>query len=151
VIRERVAPAVEQTWIAPIRAASSAIDGILNTFEAIAASVDERGRVLGCPLNNLAIELSLADVDFQAALAEIFDAWRNAIAEKVRAEKGAAARPINPDDLATFVVASYSGAMAMAKARQCSEPLQVCSRQLATLLGKARKPSAPRREHGAAG
>ncbi len=134
VIKERVAPAVEQTWIAPIRSAPSVIGGILSTFEAIATSVDERGKVLGCPLNNLVIELSLADKEFQAALAEILDAWRKAIAQKVSSEKGVVTRSINPDDLATFVVASFSGAMAMAKARQSSEPLRSCARQLAILL-----------------
>jgi AcrR family transcriptional regulator len=151
VIKERVAEAVEETWIAPVRAAPSAIDGILDTFEAIAASLDERGRVAGCPLNNLAIELSLADTDFQAALGEIFDAWRKAIAEKAMADKGAGPLPMNPDELATFVIASYSGAMAMAKARQSSEPLRICARQLAKLLGKARRQVVHRRERRKAG
>ena len=72
VIRERVAQAVEATWIAPVRATRSAAEGMLAAFDAIAASVDERGRIVGCPLNNLAIELALADPDFQAAVGAIF-------------------------------------------------------------------------------
>jgi AcrR family transcriptional regulator len=135
VIRERVARAVEETWIAPIRAAPSALDGILGTFEAIAASLDERGRVVGCPLNNLAHELSLADADFQSALGVIFDVWREAVADRAAAEKDAIAPMMSPDDLATLVVASYSGAMAMAKTCQSAEPLRRCARQLAFLLG----------------
>jgi AcrR family transcriptional regulator len=134
VIKERVARAVEETWIAPIHAAPSAVDGILGTFEAIAAALDARGRVFGCPLNNLAHELALADPDFQAALGEIFETWRQAIADKAKAEKGAVAAPMNPDDFATLVVASYSGAMAMAKTCQSPEPLRRCARQLALLL-----------------
>ncbi|SDR43499.1 transcriptional regulator, TetR family [Rhizobiales bacterium GAS191] len=139
VIRERVAPAVEETWIAPIRAARTAVEGIVDTFDAIAASLDERGRVLGCPLNNLALELSLADPDFQAAIGEIFDAWRKAISEKMRAEKTGSAMTSGAEDWGTFVVASYSGAMAMAKAHQSSEPLRTCARQLATLLANDRR------------
>jgi AcrR family transcriptional regulator len=139
VIRERVAPAVEETWIAPIRAARTAVDGILDTFDAIAASVDERGRVLGCPLNNLAIELSLADPDFRTAIGEIFAGWRKAISEKLRTEKAGREVSSDPDDLGTFVVASYSGAMAIAKANQSSEPLRTCARQLASLLGRGRR------------
>ncbi len=49
VIRERVAQAVEATWIAPVRATRSAAEGILAAFDAIAASVDERGKNPGVP------------------------------------------------------------------------------------------------------
>ena len=134
VIRERVAQAVEATWIAPVRATRSAAEGILAAFDAIAASVDERGRILGCPLNNLAIELALADPDFQAAVGEIFAGWRKAISDALRTEKAGGRMPLDPDDLGTLVVASYSGAMAMAKAGQTSEPLKTCARQLASLM-----------------
>jgi AcrR family transcriptional regulator len=56
VIRERVARAVEQIWIEPIRSANTAAQGILGVLEQIA----DGNVVLGCPLGNLAIELSLA-------------------------------------------------------------------------------------------
>jgi AcrR family transcriptional regulator len=150
VIRERVAPAVEETWINPVRRARTALDGILRAFEDIAESVDKRGKVLGCPLNNLAIELSLADSEFQAAVGQVFLAWKEAIADKLQADKPPAAVAISPDEFGTFVVASYSGAIAMAKAQQSSEPLRTCARQLASLLGVARARgragSAPHRE-----
>jgi AcrR family transcriptional regulator len=66
VLRERVAEAVEQTWIKPVRSARTAADGILDVFATIAATLDDRGRILGCPLNNLALELSLSDPEFQS-------------------------------------------------------------------------------------
>jgi len=134
VIKERVAPAVEEAWIAPVRRAPTVLSGILGAFDAVAASVDERGVVLGCPLNNLAIELSLMDPELQAAVDQVFKSWRAAIAEKARSEESFAAIKMSPDELGTFVVASYSGAIAMAKAQQNSEPLRTCARQLAFLL-----------------
>src|SRR5262245_6570569 len=135
VMRERVARSVEETWIAPIRSAHTAAEGVLNVFDSIAARLDERGNVQGCPLNNLALELSLADPEFRSAVGSIFGEWRTAIAEKVRADKaGGASSNLDPEGLATFVVASYSGAMAMAKANQSSEPLKTCAKQLAVLL-----------------
>jgi AcrR family transcriptional regulator len=150
VIRERVAQAVEETWIAPVRAAPTAMEGILAAFDAIAASVDARGRILGCPLNNLAIELSLADPDFQAAVGEIFEGWRKAIADALRIAKAGRRMTLDPDHLGTLVVASYSGAMAMAKANQTSEPLKTCARQLASLIETSRQRVArKRRNHGA--
>ena len=66
VIRERVAQAVEETWIEPLRSARTAADGIADVFGRIAATLDDRGRVLGCPLNNLALELALPDPSSRA-------------------------------------------------------------------------------------
>lgn len=135
VIRERVAKAVETTWLEPVRTAPSAAEGILAAFESIAAELDRRGHVAGCPLNNLALELAAADPEFRFALREIYDAWQAEIAERLAAEDGVATGP--PRDvaaLATLVVAAYSGAMAIAKTSQESAPLKTCAQQLAEVL-----------------
>jgi AcrR family transcriptional regulator len=135
VIRDRVAQAVEETWIEPIRTAPTAAAGIRNVFQQIAATIDARGTVLGCPLNNLALELSLADPEFQHAVQAVFERWRTAIAEKLRADQAAGAlKNVDPEHLATFIVAVYSGAMALAKAQQSSEPLGTCAQQLAAFV-----------------
>jgi AcrR family transcriptional regulator len=142
VIRDRVAQAVEETWIEPIRSAPTAAAGIAQVFEQIAAAIDARGTVLGCPLNNLALELSLADPEFRHAMQSVFDFWQRAIAEKLGADQAAGAlKTGDPEQLATFIVAAYSGAMAMAKARQSSEPLGTCARQLAAFLHSGRQKS----------
>ena len=135
VIRDRVGQAVEETWIEPIRSAPTAAAGIREVFEQLAATIDARGTVLGCPLNNLALELSLADPEFQHAVQSVFERWQTAIAEKLRADQAAGAlQNVDPEDLATFIVAAYSGAMAMAKAKQSSEPLDTCAQQLAAFV-----------------
>lgn len=143
VIKERAAPAVQETWIDTVRGARTALDGILRAFDDIAQSIDNRGTVLGCPLNNLATELSLADPEFQEAMRHIFAVWKDAIAHKLRSKRSDAEHARHAEELATFVVASYSGAIAIAKAQQNSEPLRTCARQLATMLGQ--RPSARRR------
>jgi AcrR family transcriptional regulator len=78
VIRERVAKAVEQAWIEPVLSARTATDGILRAFSQISKGLDQRNVVLGCPLGNLAIELSLADADFREAIQDVFERWRKA-------------------------------------------------------------------------
>jgi AcrR family transcriptional regulator len=135
VIRDRVGQAVEETWIEPIRTAPTAAAGIRKIFEQLAAAMDARGTVLGCPLNNLALELSLADPEFQDAVQGVFERWQTAIAAKLREDQAAGAlNHVDPEDLATFIVAAYSGAMAMAKAKQSSAPLGTCAQQLAAFL-----------------
>ncbi|MCB8822340.1 TetR/AcrR family transcriptional regulator [Microvirga rosea] len=135
VLETRVADAVEETWIAPVRSAATAASGIAAVFEAIAQELDEQGTVSGCPLNNLALELSRQDDDFRQAIEAIFGRWRSAIADRIRADQDAG-HPAPPDAeaTATFVVAAYSGAMAMAKASQSAEPLRTCARLLGPML-----------------
>jgi TetR/AcrR family transcriptional repressor of nem operon len=135
VIRDRVGQAVEDTWIEPIRTAPTAAAGVRGVLEQLTASLDARGTVLGCPLNNLALELSLADAEFQQAVQSVFERWQTALAAKLRADQAAGARKdVEPEHLAAFIVAAYSGAMAMAKATQSSEPLVICAQQLAAFL-----------------
>jgi AcrR family transcriptional regulator len=135
VIRDRVAQAVEETWIEPIRTAPTAAAGIREVFAQLAATIDARGTVLGCPLNNLALELALADPEFQHAVQGVFERWQTAIADKLRSDQAAGAlKDVDPEDLASLIVAAYSGAMTMAKAKQSSEPLRTCAQQLAALV-----------------
>lgn len=135
VIRERVAQAVEETWIEPVRSARVARDGILAVFEQLIAELDQREAVLGCPLNNLALELSLVDPEFQIALQEVFENWRIAIAQKLHSDKRRGVlRKVEPEGFATFVVAALSGAMALAKASQNAKALRACARQLARIM-----------------
>ncbi|CAN7508152.1 TetR/AcrR family transcriptional regulator [Mesorhizobium amorphae] len=131
VIEERVASAVEETWIAPVQAAGSAREGIRAVFEAVAAELEQQGFVRGCPLNNLAHELSLADPDFRAALASIFATWRQAIADRIRTDQQTGEEQgTDPDRFAALAVAAYSGAMSMAKTAQDAGPLRDCLAEL---------------------
>lgn len=144
VIRDRVAAAVEETWIRPVLAASCAEEGIQAVLAGIIAELEDRGAVSGCPLNNLAIELARHDDDFRVLLDAVFVRWQEAIADKLRADLSAGAViDLEPDAFAVLVVASYSGAMAMAKAKQSTEPLRVCAEQLARAM-RRRMPTATR-------
>ncbi|WFP74711.1 TetR/AcrR family transcriptional regulator [Mesorhizobium sp. WSM4906] len=131
VIEERVAAAVQETWIDPVRAAPSALEGVRAVFEAVAAELERQGYVRGCPLNNLAHELSLADADFRLALADIFAGWRQAIADKVRDDQKIGGT--DPDRFAALTIAAYSGAMSMAKTAQDAGVLRECLEGLARL------------------
>lgn len=128
VINERVAAAVDETWIVPVSEASSARDGVRSVFEAVASELDAQGFVRGCPLNNLSHELSLADPDFRSALAEIFAKWRGAITEKVKIDQknGLESRETDAERFAIRTIAAYSGAMSMAKVEQNSNALRQC-------------------------
>jgi len=150
VIRERVARVVEQTWIEPVRSANTAAQGILGVLEQIADGLEDGKVVRGCPLGNLAIELSLAAPEFRDAIQDIFARWRMTIAQKLRADQDAGIPPkLDADAFATFVVASYSGSIALAKAEQAADPLRTCARHLAAALQtRPRRSDRRRSNHG---
>jgi AcrR family transcriptional regulator len=125
VIREQVAAAVEEVWLEPVRSARSARSGILRVLESLADQLDAQGSVRGCPVNNLTLELAHADADYRVELRALFDRWRDAIADKLGGRSEA---------LATMVIASYSGAMAIAKVEQRGQPLRLCAKELKRLL-----------------
>ena len=139
VIQERVAHAVDKHWLEPVRSARGAEEGIRNAFEQIASALDRSRTILGCPLNNLALELCAADAEFREAIEGIYDVWRKVIADKLRADSATAP---DADALATFVIASYSGAIAQAKAKQSTAPLRTCATQLSAHLRSTHVPKA---------
>ena len=134
VVHERVAAAIEESWIAPVRAAPDASRGVQRVFGDIIAGLEGQGQVNGCPLNNLAVELS-GEEEFRVPMAALFDAWREAIAGKIRDDRKAGfGGTASPQSLAMLVVATYSGAMAMARAAQSAQPLRVCAKQLKQVM-----------------
>lgn len=134
VLRREVADAVGETWIVPVLAAPTAREGIQTVFEKIIRELEARA-VSGCPLNNLAHELACQDDDFQAEIDAIFVRWREAIEGKIRADQQSGLLlQFDAASLATFVVAAYSGAMAMAKAGQSVQPLRLCANVLREMM-----------------
>lgn len=127
VLRERIAAEVDQTWAQAMRAAPGALHGIRAIFESVADALDAQGTVSGCPLGNIALELSRSDEELRALIAGEYDKWRGAIVEKLRAEAGTIA---DPEGFATMIVALFTGAMSLAKVEQNGRALRSCAAQL---------------------
>lgn len=136
VITEDVAACVRETWMRPVRDARTAREGIAQVFQSVADQIERDGRgITGCPVNNLTVELALSDPDFQSALGRIFEDWTAVIAQRIRSDlQGGMLSGVDPDETAVAIVANFSGAMAIAKARQSAEPIRSCARQTLRLL-----------------
>jgi TetR/AcrR family transcriptional repressor of nem operon len=135
VIGERVAPAVREAWIDPVRDAVHLKQGIASVFADIIRGLDERGKVSGCPLNNLAMELSLTSTRMRDALRSVFVEWQDALETRIaRSPRGKQWNKDQRRAAASFIVASYSGAMNLAKAAQDSTPLKAMQRTLSQWL-----------------
>jgi AcrR family transcriptional regulator len=139
VIRERVAKIVDEAWIVPVLEATDPVAGVTNAFRGIVRGLGNE-KIAGCPLNNLAIELAYADADFRRELHAIFQKWQDALSTRI-AESGTSDDGLSPAEIATFIVASYSGAMTLAKSRQSAAPLNIVLKFLTTQSGKRALPA----------
>jgi AcrR family transcriptional regulator len=136
VLRERVGPLVLETWTEPLATAPSLAEGVAAVFRLVERELDGADQVRGCPLNNLALELSLADPEYRAEIDGIFAAWRAALAQALIADQAAGRHAgLDPEAFATLAVAAYSGGMAMSKAAQSTAPLKTCAAQILAMLG----------------
>jgi TetR/AcrR family transcriptional repressor of nem operon len=137
VIRECVGPAVYATWLRPLAEAPCAKSGIEHVLTAIVDELEQAQRVRGCPLNNLTLELALVDPEYRVEIAKIFAMWERTIAEKLQSDiEGRRLKSMDVEAFATFVVATCSGAMALAKAEQNVRALKTCRGELSAALGK---------------
>jgi AcrR family transcriptional regulator len=72
VVEEVIAPDVHGTWMRPLQSVKDPVDGLIGIVQGISVRPkDVRG---GCPLNNLAQEMSPLDAGFRKRLAIIFQA-----------------------------------------------------------------------------
>ncbi|WP_417685316.1 TetR family transcriptional regulator [Roseibium sp.] len=125
VIQEDVTAAIASTWIAPIERAATAREGVEIVFRSIIGDIEAAGGSEGCPLGNLAAELSTQDAAFRSALQEIFESWTSAITRKLRSDaKGTSLTDEELASLADFVVAAFTGGIIMAKASRSAAALR---------------------------
>ena len=106
------------------------------------------GIELGCPLNNLAQEMSPIDEEFRRRVGATLDAWTDGFARVL--ERGQAEGHVRPDAdprrVAAFMVAAIEGAFGMAKNARSQPLLRSNLDQLAEFLESLRPPgSAVRR------
>ena len=122
------------------------------------AGLTTREVELGCPLNNLAQEMSPLDQRFRRGVNATFDIWTGAVAKDL--ERGQAEGTVRKDldarKVAAFVVASIEGSFGLAKGAQSAAMLRSNLEVLSSFLeslrpaskqsGKARaKPAGTRR------
>ena len=103
---------------------------------------------LGCPLNNLAQEMSPQDQRFRRGVNATFDIWRDAVAkdlERGQAE-GTVRKDVDARKIAAFVVASIEGSFGLAKGAQSAAMLRSNLEVLGSFLESLRPtPKAGRR------
>ncbi len=134
VVTEVIARIMRDKWLRPLDGSIDPIKSLIGVVESTSEEVTEvRG---GCPLNNLAQEMSGLDEGFRSRIAKIFEDWRGGIAVALRGgqKRGLVRKDADVDEAATYLVATYEGYISMAKVTQDVGVLQAGKRTMVRYL-----------------
>jgi len=112
VVEEMIAPLLEQRWLDAIEDSDDPLTDIKRSFRHfVKASVKSRTFLLGCPLNNLAQEMSPLDEGFRKRINHIYARWRRRYAAALAAgiKTGKVRKDIDPQQVAALVIAAQMG------------------------------------------
>ena len=140
VVDEVIAGVTHDKWLHPLRNTKSPVDTLVAIVQSTSLRPEDLKR--GCPLNNLAQEMSPIDDGFRQRTARVFKNWHDAIAMALREgqKRGIVRNDVNPDEAATFLIAAYEGYLSLAKNSQDARILRSGQRNLIHHLESLRTP-----------
>lgn len=145
VIEEIIAKLVHDRWLRPMLGSGQPIDILIGVVRQI--PVGPKDVRVGCPLLNLAQEMSPLDEQFRKRLRRIFLAWQEGVATLLRKgqAQGTVRRDLNPDEAASFLVAMVEGYVSLAKNAQDAKVWEVGIRNIVGWLRSLRAPGQSRK------
>jgi len=140
VVEEVIAVQNRDKWLRPLRSGGEPIETLISIVRGTLVSPEAvRG---GCPLNNLAQEMSPLDEKFRKRLARVFQSWQEGIATALRRgqTQGTVRRDLDPDETSSFLIAMYEGYVSLAKNAQDANVLKVGIRNIVGWLRSLQVP-----------
>jgi TetR/AcrR family transcriptional regulator, transcriptional repressor for nem operon len=128
VLDEVIVGLVLSDWLEPLEEQPD--DPLSAMHEALRRKVvrfaSGRGLQLGCPLNNLANEMSPIDETFRRRVDAAFARWRGGFAAALQRGKlaGTVRADVDPERVAAFLVAAAEGSIGLAKSARSIEVLR---------------------------
>jgi TetR/AcrR family transcriptional regulator, transcriptional repressor for nem operon len=130
VVDEIIGPLLEQRWLKPLADSTDPITELQRIFRQFVDEAFQSGSyVQGCPLNNLAQEMSPLDEGFRNRLDRLYAAWRDRYAMALTAgiASGTVRSDVAPGKVASLLVASQMGIWGTGKTSQNNELMvQAC-------------------------
>lgn len=124
VVDEIIGPILKQRWLEPLTDSADPIADLKRAFRQFVKEDIKSGHfVQGCPLNNLAQEMSPLDEGFRKRIDKLYATWRkcyaDAIGEGVAA--GKIRKDVAPRKVAALVVAGQMGIWGTGKSSRSEE------------------------------
>src|ERR1700688_1325603 len=142
IIEEIIAEITRDRWVLPLQRSKdkNPVDALIGIVQAIPAR--PRDVRSGCPLVNLAQEMSQLDERFRKRLEMIFHPWQEEIAMALRRgqSQGLVRRDLVPEETASFLIAMVEGYEVLAKNAQDAKVWNMGIRNIVGWLGSLRAP-----------
>ena len=142
IIEEIIAKLTRDRWMLPLQRSKDkdAVDTLIGVVRAIPHR--PRDVKSGCPLVNLAQEMSQLDEQFRKRLERIFHAWQEGIAMALRTGQSqrTVRRDLVPEQTASFLIAMVEGYEVLAKNAQDAKVWNVGIRNIVGWLRSLRPP-----------
>ena len=140
VVEEIIAPDLRAKWLRPLQEGKDPINTLIGIVQG--ESIQPEAVRGGCPLNNLAQEMSPLDEGFRKRLATVFQAWREGIAAALRQgqAQGRVRRDVKPAEASGFLIATLEGYVSLAKNAQDAKVMKAGIRNIVGWLRSLRPP-----------
>jgi AcrR family transcriptional regulator len=124
VVDEVIAPVLQERWLNPLASSADPISDMQRTFrQFVHQDIRSAHYVHGCPLNNLAQEMSPLDEGFRKRIDRLYAAWRQSYAEALAAgiASGKVRKDAEPAKVAALIVAAQMGIWGTGKSAQADK------------------------------
>ena len=137
VIDEMIYGKITEIWLSTLNNSDDPVTAIQDAFEKAAECYGMEMLMLGCPLNNLAQEMSPINEEFRVHINQIFHEWQAAlIGVFERGMKAGNIIPgIDPVSVATFIPACVEGSIGLAKNERDLAPIIHTTDEIERYLG----------------
>jgi len=128
VVEECIQTLIIDTWVKPLATSVDPISDLIGILDHSGEMMQEQPEIVeyGCPLNNLAQEMSTQDEDFRLRLVSLYQQWETALEKAFRAGKdaGTVKEGINPEAVASAIVALMEGSIGLIKVNRDREHIR---------------------------
>ena len=127
VVEEVIEPHLKELWFDPLADSMDPIEDLKRTLQGFMKERVGTGRLeKGCPLNNLAQEMSPLDEGFRKRIEKVYARWRDCLEAAFGRgiQAGRVRKNISPRNVAVFIVAAQAGMIGTAKNSQSLELLK---------------------------
>ena len=127
----------------PVFSHPNPLQATINMLGHASKNLDKERVKLGCPINNLAQEMSPIDEGFRIRVENIYTMWRTRLTESLlRAQKdGYMQTDVEANEVAVLIMTVMQGAIGIAKNAQNPEMFEDCTRGLIRYLQTLQTPN----------
>lgn len=140
IVEEIIAPDTRRQWLFPLKNCKDPIEALIGSVQGLSVQPEVvRG---GCPLINLAQEMSALDPGFRQRLATIFRDWKDGVAAALLdgQKHGKVRRDLEPVQTAGLLIVMVEGYGALAKNAQDARVIEEGIKNIVRWLRSLRPP-----------